>query len=603
MKLQLPKGATSQIVTVFIQDSSSTTGAGLGSLDQTSSIVGGYVRAGGTGVALAVDEDVTTEGTYQAPSAAGKVRIGTPANMRTGVYELHFHNNLFAAGADSVLISLGGASNMADLIIEIQLTDVDLNDGVRGGMTALPNAAADAAGGLPISDAGGLDMDAASGITLSGTASAGSATTITLTGGVATNGYYDGQLVKINAGTGVGQVRTILSYDGGSAIATVTRDWAVAPGAGSQFSVHAADLPAILEAGTAQAGAAGSITLDANASAITDTYKNNFIMITAGTGIGQTRLISAYNGGTQVASVLPDWTTTPDASSVYQVLPAARVDVGGWAGALATLSAGNKPDVNVAEISDDSTAADNLELFFDGTGYDAANSTIGWNAAWDAEVQSECNDALVALNLDHLLAVAVTGADVADDSVIAQLASKSATADWDTFDNTTDSLEGQRDLQITATQAQASCQAALTIYNLDHLCFTPTVAADMTAEVADNTILSRILANGDTSAFGPSTDGLQPIRDRGDAAWTPADVSGLATPEDVNAQVVDVVNVDALVAGQSMAEALRRIGALTSGKVTGAGTGTETFKDYAESASTIVVTVDASGNRSAITYN
>lgn len=35
----------------------------------------------------------------------------------------------------------------------------DLDDAVRGGMTALPNAAADAAGGLPISDAGGLDLD------------------------------------------------------------------------------------------------------------------------------------------------------------------------------------------------------------------------------------------------------------------------------------------------------------------------------------------------------------------------------------------------------------------------------------------------------------
>jgi predicted regulator of Ras-like GTPase activity (Roadblock/LC7/MglB family) len=33
-------------------------------------------------------------------------------------------------------------------------------DAVRMGMTALPNAAADAAGGLPISDAGGLDLDA-----------------------------------------------------------------------------------------------------------------------------------------------------------------------------------------------------------------------------------------------------------------------------------------------------------------------------------------------------------------------------------------------------------------------------------------------------------
>lgn len=36
---------------------------------------------------------------------------------------------------------------------------LDLDDAVRGGMTALPNVAADAAGGLPISDAGELDLD------------------------------------------------------------------------------------------------------------------------------------------------------------------------------------------------------------------------------------------------------------------------------------------------------------------------------------------------------------------------------------------------------------------------------------------------------------
>ena len=36
---------------------------------------------------------------------------------------------------------------------------VDFDDATRGGMTALPNANADAAGGLPISDAGGLDLD------------------------------------------------------------------------------------------------------------------------------------------------------------------------------------------------------------------------------------------------------------------------------------------------------------------------------------------------------------------------------------------------------------------------------------------------------------
>ncbi len=127
MKAQLVKGSTSVILTVFIQDASSTTGAGLGSLDQTSSIVGGYVRMGGTGVALAVDQNVTTEGTYEAPSTAAQVRIGTPANMRTGTYELHFHNDLFATGADILTITLGGATDMADIVIEVQLTGSDLN--------------------------------------------------------------------------------------------------------------------------------------------------------------------------------------------------------------------------------------------------------------------------------------------------------------------------------------------------------------------------------------------------------------------------------------------------------------------------------------------
>ena len=66
---------------------------------------------------------------------------------------------------------------------------------------------------------------------------------------------------------------------------------------------------------------------------------------------------------------------------------------------------------------------------------------------------------------------------------------------------------------FTIGKTQAAMTAALVAHNLDHLCLTATAAADMTTEVADNTILSRMLANGDTSAFVPSTDGLQPIRD------------------------------------------------------------------------------------------
>lgn len=223
-------------------------------------------------------------------------------------------------------------------------------------------------------------------------------------------------------------------------------------------------------------------------------------------------------------------------------------------------------------------------------------TAIPWNASWDAEVQSEVTDSLVA-------------------------------------------------------------------HNLDHLCLTATAAADMTAEVADNTILARILSNGDTSVFDPSTDGLQPIRDRGDAAWitatgfsthSAADVWAVATrvltagtniqlpsnglanitawtvdvtgslsgsvgsvtgnvtgsvgslaaqaKADVNAEVLDVLNVDALIDGKTFVQAVIYVSAIAAGRVSGAGTGTEVFKGLDETTTRVTVTVDGSGNRTDITY-
>ncbi len=53
----------------------------------------------------------------------------------------------------------GTVTGMIVIGTYISLVDYDPQDTVRLGLTALPNAAADAAGGLPISDAGGLDFD------------------------------------------------------------------------------------------------------------------------------------------------------------------------------------------------------------------------------------------------------------------------------------------------------------------------------------------------------------------------------------------------------------------------------------------------------------
>lgn len=74
-----------------------------------------------------------------------------------------------------------------------------------------------------------------------------------------------------------------------------------------------------------------------------------------------------------------------------------------------------------------------LEANDTGTGLTA----IPWNASWDAEVQSECNDALVAQKLDHLVAVADAN-DPVNNSIIAKLAHTVGV--WASFNPLTDSL-------------------------------------------------------------------------------------------------------------------------------------------------------------------
>lgn len=82
-----------------------------------------------------------------------------------------------------------------------------------------------------------------------------------------------------------------------------------------------------------------------------------------------------------------------------------------------------------------------------GTNIDGSTFTsIPWNSAWDAEVQSECNDALVALNLDHLLSASSVDADVVNNSIIAKMCAKGTSpANFSTYNNDTDSLEALRD--------------------------------------------------------------------------------------------------------------------------------------------------------------
>lgn len=72
-------------------------------------------------------------------------------------------------------------------------------------------------------------------------------------------------------------------------------------------------------ASTAQAGGASTITLTAGASAVDNFYNTLYVNIVGGTGAGQSGLVTAYDGGTKVATVADAWSVAPDNTSKYLI--------------------------------------------------------------------------------------------------------------------------------------------------------------------------------------------------------------------------------------------------------------------------------------------
>lgn len=145
------KGSTNRSVTVRIIDSSDGTPE-TGVVYNSSGIDLWYRREGAAKVSI-TEADLTTPALTDAHADGGFLHIGD------GEYRLDLPDAAFATGAEHVDFG-GTVTGMIVIGGRVRLIDADLEDAVRLGLTALPNAAADAAGGLPVSDAGGLDLDA-----------------------------------------------------------------------------------------------------------------------------------------------------------------------------------------------------------------------------------------------------------------------------------------------------------------------------------------------------------------------------------------------------------------------------------------------------------
>lgn len=386
------KGATDRSVTLRIIDSADGTPE-TGVVFNTSGIDLWYRREGAAVTSV-------TEATLAALTTAHA--DGGFLHVSHGVYRFDLPDAAFATGANYVDIG-GTVTGMIVIGGRVRLVDYDPEDTVRLGLTALPNAAAEAAGGLYTrgTGAGQINQPANGRI----------AVDATHVGGTSQTGRDIGASVLISSGTGTGQLSVTsgvvaanvtqfggtnatatggrpevnASHIAGSAVSTTTAQlgvnvvnaggtaWAsgsltagvlaadaitaakIADGAIDRATFAADTGLQTVRSNTAQAGGASTITLDASASSTTDFYKYALIYLTGGTGAGQAGYCTAYNGTTKVATVSAAWATAPDNTTTFAIFPNGASTVAGtvdanvtqFGGAAGTFASG-LPSVNLA---------------------------------------------------------------------------------------------------------------------------------------------------------------------------------------------------------------------------------------------------------------
>ena len=150
---EIKHSSASNLIRFTLKNSS--TGVGLTGLSSASAglIISTIADNEATATAYTVTgstiETIATLGTYAAPTATKCRFKEVDATNHKGLYEFQFADARFSvASAKRLVISVTGATNLLDADYEIQLVSFDPYDAVRMGMTALPNAAAEAAGGL-----------------------------------------------------------------------------------------------------------------------------------------------------------------------------------------------------------------------------------------------------------------------------------------------------------------------------------------------------------------------------------------------------------------------------------------------------------------------
>jgi hypothetical protein len=155
-----------------------------------------------------------------------------------------------------------------------------------------------------------------------------SATTNTVTldaGASSEDNVYTGDMIVIMSGTGIGQARVVVEYDGDAQVVTIDRPWQVNPSAADEYIILAFAQELVVTFGTATAATASTLQLGLSASAVDNIYRYNTLVVTSASGAETlARLITGYVGSTRTVTVSPAFSVTPSAGDVYKIMPIGR---------------------------------------------------------------------------------------------------------------------------------------------------------------------------------------------------------------------------------------------------------------------------------------
>lgn len=238
------KQSTAISVPFYVHDTSGVGVTGLVTGDFTKRIS----KNGGAFAAMTVTVTELENGWYSLPldtshtdtlgllsislAAAGAVR----ANLQFRVFARAFDDLAFpTVSGRSLDVGTTGGAGIDWANVKAPTTSLNLSGTTIGALTAN-------------NDKTGYSLTALESLNVhSGTAQSGStSTTLNLAAGAsATDQIYRSEVLKLYGGTGAGQARVIVNYDGTTKIATVDRAWLIAPDNTTTYAVLSLDAPCV----------------------------------------------------------------------------------------------------------------------------------------------------------------------------------------------------------------------------------------------------------------------------------------------------------------------------------------------------------------------